>query len=246
MIDCVKCGMVCDSIEAYAEHLLESHEHPWRNGDVLEQLFIDREVKRYVIADLFDVTPHTIYRNFKKNGVSKDRPWRDKEVFREKYVEQNMDQKDMAEEWDCHPTNIERWVKRHGLKKKHRNPEWLEEKYYGEGLTLKEMADLANTTETSVWRFMKKHDIKRRGKSDKPASFYTTEKGYEVWACGNYGDYVKVHRLLAVAEYGFEALNGNVVHHKNKTPWDNRAANVEVMDPVEHTKHHHEEGDMVG
>lgn len=47
---------------------------------------------------------------------------------------------------------------------------------------------------------------------------------------------VRVHRLLAVAEYGFEAVAGSVVHHKNGLKWDNRSENLELTDPVKHGK----------
>jgi hypothetical protein len=47
-----------------------------------------------------------------------------------------------------------------------------------------------------------------------------------------------VHRLLAVAEYGTEAVKDKVVHHKNNIPFDNRLSNIELMDSSEHARHH--------
>jgi hypothetical protein len=49
------------------------------------------------------------------------------------------------------------------------------------------------------------------------------------------------HRLIAVAEHGFDAVCGNVVHHKNDIPWDNRPENLELMTLAEHTAHHNKQ-----
>lgn len=49
-----------------------------------------------------------------------------------------------------------------------------------------------------------------------------------------------VHRLMMVAEEGFDALEDKVVHHKNHIPWDNRTENLELMSRAEHSSHHSE------
>jgi len=58
--------------------------------------------------------------------------------------------------------------------------------------------------------------------------------------CGVVGKGVLVHRLLAVAEYGYENVCDNVIHHKNGIRWDNRPDNIEVMTRSEHSKLHAE------
>ena len=69
----------------------------------------------------------------------------------------------------------------------------------------------------------------------------TDTAGYEIikhsyererWAC-------KHHRLIAVAEYGFDAVADSYVHHKISVPWLNYRENLEVFDShSEHAKHH--------
>jgi transposase len=45
---------------------------------------------------------------------------------------------------------------------------------------------------------------------------------------------VRVHRLVAVAEHGIEAVKGKVVHHKNRIRFDNHPSNLELMEDEEH------------
>lgn len=73
------------------------------------------------------------------------------------------------------------------------------------------------------------------------ATYRTNSKGYDVWS-DNTGDgsadRVRVHRLVAVAKFGFEEVADNHVHHKNKCTWDNRPENLELMSPGDHMRHH--------
>lgn len=75
---------------------------------------------------------------------------------------------------------------------------------------------------------------------ERPVSFYTDRDGYEQWATVACGEQkiTSVHRLLAVAEYGFDAVVGQDVHHENEVPWDNRPENISLMDPGDHIRHH--------
>ena len=47
-----------------------------------------------------------------------------------------------------------------------------------------------------------------------------------------------VHRLLAVSEWGLDAIRGREVHHKNEIPWDNRPENLELVTREEHGEKH--------
>lgn len=58
-------------------------------------------------------------------------------------------------------------------------------------------------------------------------------------------DTVRVHRLLAVSEYGLSELKGKEVHHKNGIKWDNRPENLEIMTKEEHASHHLNNRDIV-
>lgn len=65
--------------------------------------------------------------------------------------------------------------------------------------------------------------------------------GYPVWHDNREGEdlYVKVHRLLAVAEFGFDAVaDAEVVHHTTEFKQDNRPGAIELLGRGEHTAMH--------
>lgn len=73
-------------------------------------------------------------------------------------------------------------------------------------------------------------------------TLFTDRRGYEYWTGSEIIDdkgQVYVHRLVAVAEHGFDDVSNAIVHHKNGVPWDNRPENLEVMTQSEHVRRHH-------
>ena len=65
------------------------------------------------------------------------------------------------------------------------------------------------------------------------------DQGYE--EIRHRGNRVYVHRLAAIAWYGYDAVAGHHIHHKNRIPWDNREGNVEPMTASDHRSHHTQE-----
>lgn len=99
------------------------------------------------------------------------------------------------------------------------------------GMSGRQIADVLGCSAATVPRWLNRYNIFT------PVSLSTTpDKGYE--KCRNGDDTVYVHRLLAVAEYGFDAVCDNIVHHKNGIPWDNRRENIEVMPQPKHHGEH--------
>jgi len=148
-----------------------------------------------------------------------------------------------------------------------RNPDKLRQLYHAENMSLREVADELGCSRHAVQTWMEKHGIDRDDMKDvagnhqrsKPTHYRTNYDGYEVWntMIGTSEQHtVRVHRLIAVAEYGVDAVNNNHIHHKNKIPWDNRPCNLEVLSPSEHLSQHmservdkmlfDDEGDIAG
>jgi hypothetical protein len=97
---------------------------------------------------------------------------------------------------------------------------------------------------------MQKHGIQmhdreeqvERAKKLRPAFYKTDESGYEIWrtylGSGEERARLPVHRLAAVAWFGFDKVADNVVHHESNIPWDNREDNLSVMSDNEHKSLH--------
>jgi len=131
-----------------------------------------------------------------------------------------------------------------------REEETLRSLYWDDGLTFVEIADRFDITHQAVLYWFDKHDIERRppeARRQRHATL-TVVRGHPVWIDSAAGSNVRVpvHRLLAIAEWGPDAVADMVVHHKNHIPWDNRTENLELMDPSEHIARHsrtyHSEG----
>jgi len=114
---------------------------------------------------------------------------------------------------------------------------WLKQKYHVEGWSLHDIGDECDVTAASVQYQMDKHEIPTRvSNSEKPPSFYTDKEGYERVTCCSTP--VRVHRLMAVAEFGFDEVVGKEVHHESDVPWDNRFENFMLMTKSQHTSWH--------
>lgn len=70
--------------------------------------------------------------------------------------------------------------------------------------------------------------------------YETRTDGYERWRLweGGADRYYYVHRLVAVAEFGVEAVKDHDVHHVNGIEWDNRPENLEPRQPTRHARYH--------
>lgn len=120
--------------------------------------------------------------------------------------------------------------------------------YVDEGLTMNEIADKLDCGVATVSRWIDKHGIESRSRAEvnaraaasRPAHFRTNNRGREVWIDNTNGDYniVQVHRLLAVAEYGIDAVVDNHIHHEENIPWLNTPDNIIPKDPSDHLRDH--------
>ena len=126
------------------------------------------------------------------------------------------------------------------------DPAELRRLYWEKGLSLRQIADeLGYDTHYKIAYRFEKYDIPTRTAYDKQhyASLRTDKDGYPFWREYHDGSRsrVLVHRLLAVAEFGFKEVAGKDVHHENGCRFDNRAENIELLDPSDHRRLHGEE-----
>jgi DNA-binding XRE family transcriptional regulator len=171
-----------------------------------------------------------------------ERPWQDKDVIAEMRGRKAMDISEIADELGTSRQTIHKWVDRFDIEPYYRDPETLKRLHYEEEMTYPEMAEHLHCSRDTIAREMKKHDLGRgRGSMTKRtnyAHYYICSEGYEKWVDTVTRGCVPVHRLLAVSEFGVEAVKDMHVHHINHHKLDNRPENISLMEPGEHRAYH--------
>lgn len=129
----------------------------------------------------------------------------------------------------------------------YRDETWLRELYHEQGCSIRDIAAIADVHDSTVHKWLDRFDIERRpvGSHRKEwATFCHHSRGYEKWtayyAPESLNEGVLVHRLAAVAWFGFDAVAGNDIHHTNSVPWDNRESNLAPLSREEHARLHGE------
>lgn len=176
----------------------------WKQPDKLRELYVERGLSTYKIAQLHDVSRNKVRYRLQKHGI-----------FR--------------------PNQLEEYPNENKLKR-----------VYQDAGTVKKAIEQLDISRGMVLRLMNHYEIIReKGVNySAPCPFQTNTNGYEVWGHPNSKKYdgatVLVHRLVKLAEVGFDALKDRDVHHRNTIKWDNRPSNLELIDRGEHTRRHKE------
>lgn len=118
--------------------------------------------------------------------------------------------------------------------------EKIQNLYVEEGMKMEGVADELDITQAAVSYHIQDMDIDTGHRDWSPVPIFHTKSGYAYWQDGHGGEKnsVYIHRLLAVAEHGFDAVADSEVHHKNGVGWDNRPDNIEPLTPKEHRQRH--------
>lgn len=129
----------------------------------------------------------------------------------------------------------------------YKDPDLLRRLYCSEELSLRRIAEKLDCHFTTVHEYMEEFGIERRDAEydpakDRKATYTQHNNGYEMWA--DESDVVLVHRLVAVADEGFDAVSDGVVHHENEIPWDNRPSNLTVLESVREHQRVHSQPDI--
>ena len=132
--------------------------------------------------------------------------------------------------------------------KLYRNETVLRHLYLEKEMVMAEVAEELDCSRASVSLWLDRYEVEkpdeaRRARMQykgKPVPLTHNAYGYEAWRHRHRGDrwWVVVHRLAAVAWFGYEAVAGNVIHHKNGCKFDNREENLEPMSNSAHTTIH--------
>lgn len=191
-------------------------------------------------------------------GTPQTPPYQDKEVMQQLH-DQGSTYAEIAEMFDCGESTVSFWMKKHGItldvdpsdydipeEEPWKDGRLVEDLYINERLSTLDIAVLFDCSSATLNTWLKKHGIKRRNISEAQslrssgnpyaATLSLDSDGYMRWTPGVH--YISVHRLMAVAEWGIEAVKGHQVHHKNELRWDNRIDNLELVTNSDHQKLH--------
>lgn len=187
-----------------------------------------------------------------------EKPLRDAELMKSAY-EQGITQEEISKASGKGKSTVSQWMRRHGLTlsvdpEKYDIPEHapyldrdlLEEMYILDRLSTLDIAAILDCSNATVSKYLREHGLKVRTRSEGQNIHHSgnphavalgmDSDNYMRWTPGD--DYISVHRLLAVSEWGVEAVKGMQVHHKNGIRWDNRVDNLELLTNSDHQKEH--------
>lgn len=130
------------------------------------------------------------------------------------------------------------------VEKPWKNRDVLYHLYWNEGLSQKVIGDVLGKSQQTISRWMDK--LKINSREDVHVSHHIEERdgklGYSKWNDGN--TTVLVHRLSAVAEFGYKAVvEADNIHHRSGYKFDNRHENFELVSHAEHGRLHSDEAE---
>lgn len=188
-----------------------------------------------------------------------DEAYKDPDVLHELYVERDLKQSEIAALFDCTQAAISYWVGELDIESRGqgtndpdapwRDESRLRELYVEREWSTLKIADEWGCSKQTVNRWLDVYEIDRRNPTEAkrlyhgsdPVNFYTDSLGYERWG-DSHGNgektQVSVHRLLAVAEFGFDAVRDKNVHHTLDIPWSNWGDVIELLTDAEHAALH--------
>jgi len=180
--------------------------------------------------------------------------YKDKDKLKEYYYEKGKTLVEMTEIFGCSTTTISNWMDKYGLDRDVHAGPWnskdkLEKLYVEEKKSIPEIADEWDCSHGVIWKWMDRHGIDRRSFSEahvmsalkyRDIAYYINQQGYVIISTEYETERFELlaHRLLAVAKYGIEAIEGMHVHHKNHIPWLNYEDNIELLTPEDHARLH--------
>jgi transcriptional regulator with XRE-family HTH domain len=190
------------------------------------------------------------------HGTGKNQP--SKQELERLYFKDELTLVDIGEEYGVSKGTVADWMDDYGLERRVPKPplepqpwhdaETLRQLHHDKELTYAEMGDELGCSASTIGEWMKRNGIEGHNRIERAheasrvnyAQFYTDHRGYEYWRTKYMSEkqMLPVYRLIAVAEHGFEAVAGNVIHHKNGIKWDNRPSNLRVMSDSDHKRLH--------
>lgn len=204
------------------------------------------------VADEVGCSSKTVYKHLDKAGVERRTRSDYSGILTVDYSEEypandmakmyknGLTLRDVASEFNISPTIAKRCINSVGVTTEREMVEMPNVKErYESGESTADLAECYDCHPSTVVHRLNTLDADiQRG--NKYAYYFIQTGGYEYWMDHHRGErsMIPVHRLAAVAWFGYDSVVGNDIHHKNHIPWDNREDNLEPMTHSEHSTYH--------
>lgn len=230
--------------------MVSKQERPYRDRDWLREKVVDEDLTDPEIADVAEVTSETIFRWRHKFGIERvpqgEATYRDEEWLRNR-VSEGMTDEEIANEVDAGSSTITSWRENHGIPPTYAfrrpDPDEVKRLYFDEKMSFADIAkELGLSSHSQVQDCFERNgfEARRRGAavslSRGPHKMHT-HHGYELFKPSS-DEQAFVHKLAAVAWFGFGSVKNKQVHHWSGVPWDNREDNLSPLTASEHTALH--------
>ena len=107
----------------------EYGEHPWRDEELLRELYHGREMTQEEVAEELECTKSCVCRWMQRHDIESDQKLvtelHDRDWLYEQYVEKQKSSGDIADELGCSGTVVLRWLDKHNIEKRKSCQDWL-------------------------------------------------------------------------------------------------------------------------
>ena len=105
-------------------HELQWGDSPWRDKDLIEELYVEESRSLSEVAEEFGCNRTTVGEWANRHGISTDdyngSPWRDKETLNRLYVEKGLTTTEIADRFGCNAATVWKWLKKNGIETRNR------------------------------------------------------------------------------------------------------------------------------
>lgn len=154
---------------------------PWRDEQLLRELYIERELSQREIATELGCSRKTVGNWLDRFGINRERPWRNPERLSE-LRQQGLSLSEIGERLGTCQSNISRWMREFDLDTSRlssdepwHDEERLRELYWEEELDMQEIAEELGCSRITVQEWMDKLDIETRSVIEDPPDELTQE-----------------------------------------------------------------------
>jgi transposase len=161
-----------------------SGEHPWRDEDVLRELYVEKQLPAKTVADRLGCSDNTVYKWLRERGIEVRKmqdsmhnrapsELKDPEVLQHLYAERNLTCEQIAERVGRGASSVHRWLVRHEIERRdsqyaeeigEKEKEEMERLYVESGLSMHNVGDELGYSGSAVMECLDERDVDSRSR----------------------------------------------------------------------------------